>query len=202
MYIGIDPDLHTCPIAVVNKDGKPVYLDITRIPASLHNQEAVTAMSKALCTAARSLSQWLHDQPYAAEGFVVEAQEVVYTAKTGKNPRDIVLLAGVAGAALAAMSFALGVPGKYVVPVSWKGTRPKQVHQAQICLRLGWEYELRGKKEDGYAVPKEPPKMDGGKINTGDWKHAMDAIGLALWLREEMPMAARIRAAGMKGVAA
>ena len=79
----------------------------------------------------------------------------------------------------------------------WKGDIPKCVHQARVLKKRGMEYETRGSKGAGrdsrYTVPTSgfDNIRTGGKLGAGDWKHAVDAIGLADWglakLKSEQP---------------
>lgn len=109
----------------------------------------------------------------------VEGQEFL----TNNNARheDIGLLACVTGAAIGAARRGVVLSPK---PVQWKGNVPKHIHHARIARDLGFEIEIRGGTERGYGVPKDP-KIQKMLPLASDWKHAMDALGLALWAKKQ-----------------
>lgn len=112
----------------------------------------------------------------------VEGQELVYTARSGANPRDLAILANVSGALISEASHETNnilLPS----PAEWKKQVPKAIHQARIYTTIGWEFESVGKdKKRGYCRPTSvPADLITGKINKSDWKHIGDAIGLAQW---------------------
>jgi hypothetical protein len=196
-FLGIDPDLSTVAVACVNDEYTVNYLQVVRA-----NGRDITEMAAAL-------SFELLDAPYQYGGlsaFAVEAQEL-YLAKH-VNPRDILHLGQVAGAALALCRARTDphMPGYFPRPAEWKGQQDKLPHHVKILtksgiIRPGATYKVMGGK-DPYAVPLDPPAsiFPGGEFcNDSDWKHLNDAIGLAQWARDryhyEIDKAAALQAA-------
>lgn len=124
---------------------------------------------------------------YPSMGSVTVEAQKVYRGKT-KNPQDIVVLAAAAGVVLhAACNRWPGASSYFPLPQDWKGGTPKRIHQARILKRLGVPCTSKGTKNTGYCVPhwpegKEP--MGADKLNMSDWKHVVDAIGIAMWGQE------------------
>jgi hypothetical protein len=109
----------------------------------------------------------------------IESPEAVYTKGKGIRVQDIVDLARRAGE-MAASIYSLGITEiDYISPAQWKGQVPKDISQARICTRLGWPYE----KMAGYARPTTGFSNVSGTeaLKKSDWKHVLDAIGIALW---------------------
>lgn len=187
IYIGIDPDLHRTGVFVISeKDGEIIAMSpkCLKVAGDLKAEDAAVAMARRLRTVFDDLAVTAE----LAGGAVVavEGQEVSYTARSGKNPRSVLQLAWVSGAAVAA---ALSLPPSnrqriYLwPPAKWKGSVPKQIHQARIYKQLGWEAKKVGKPDTGYCQPVGDDVKDLEKkcdIKPGDWKHVGDAMGLAL----------------------
>lgn len=180
--IGVDPDLHHTGLALLNGDTGAV-LDVLCITANGKTREdAVVAMVHALDV------PWFIDHDLDDMGIVVvvEAQEL-YLGGGTQNPRNIMHLAQVAGAALAAAAcqFRRTVL-HFPRPAEWKGQVPKRVHQHKTLGKLGWEHKQVGTDQRGYCYPTigngdvaRPP------LPKTQWKHVVDAIGLALWGMEK-----------------
>lgn len=119
IFIGIDPDLHCCGIATIDDKGKVTRCLTVKTPKKLFKgRDAVVAMIESL-----QVAQFYEmDTDHV---LCVEAQEI-YLGQT-KNPRSIMLLATVAGAALALPASKRYFPA----PQEWKGSVPKQIHQAR-----------------------------------------------------------------------
>jgi hypothetical protein len=169
-FMGIDPDMHTLPIAVVDQAGKLVHVHVARNDKKLTGREALISMSKVLAFTS-AISE--------IAALTVEGQEIYqFGAGKTKNPKSIMFLATVAGMCLNRFM----VPDTYFpTPQEWKGNVPKQIHQARILGRMGLEYQTKGAQNDGWCLPSV--KIEG--IKDSDWKHAVDAIGLAQWGREK-----------------
>jgi hypothetical protein len=110
---------------------------------------------------------------------VVEGQEVYRGARTNAN--DLIKLAHIAGAALAAGGFSRKT---LVLPKKWKGQQPKGVSQKAtlehyISKGQGWKYRDNGPEKTPtiLAVPSDVVVV--GEIQ--DWSEVLDAMGLALW---------------------
>ena len=121
---------------------------------------------------------------YPAMGSVTVEAQKTYRGKT-KNPQDIVVLAAAAGVVLnAACARWPQATASFVLPEVWKKGVPKRIHQARILSRLGVPYTAKGTKSDGYCVPHWPEgraPLGADKLNMSDWKHVVDAIGIAVW---------------------
>lgn len=182
LHLGFDPDLSRPSAAAVDEAGRVVAVWCGRTPDGPKDRKVERAIE--------TVENWpvalLGGDFVLAASAAVEDQEVSYTARTGASPTSIIPLAQVAGAAFAGCGLPTG-PAVMVKPGQWKGQVPKGIHQARICTRLGWPYRLAGGKEP-YAVPDAPvvrsvPGADA--LNDGDWKHVLDAVGLALWSRDQ-----------------
>ena len=187
-FLGIDPDLHHTGLAIVEVgptgQRSVAWVGIARVPLRFKGEAAVTAMSVSLRTsrdvmtdAGDNVAAWgAHAWHYA----VVEGQEI-YQGSAVKVS-DLLNLAQVAGAA-AGVFGATRIPR----PKDWKGQVPKHIHQHRTCRALSWAAGLRGGKEP-YVVPIFAGGAPAGadSLKDGDWKHVMDAIGLALWASENI----------------
>jgi hypothetical protein len=158
--IGIDPDLHTTAYAVV-EDGEVVYAGVVSGDRSLKGKDAAAFMARYLVVQ-DGLWAWAKGDGQVA----VEVPRIYPGAPS--RPSDLMHLSLVAGAAIAA-SRAYYTP----YPQAWKGSVPKEIHQARICKKLGWDYVAR----KDYVVPKGQEYLG---VLPAQWKH-----GLALWAAEQ-----------------
>lgn len=190
IFVGVDPDLHHSALAGVSETGKVWALLITEVDSKFKEQAAAVELARKMT----GQIPCLKNMPSEVMAFAVEAQEISYTAKSGKNPRSILHLAPATGMWLLAGHLAW--PGAAVfnpLPQAWKGSVPKQIHQARILKAIGWEYERVGKDHStGYCRPTKGGQSDEQMIDDvtarhgkAAWKHLVDAIGLALWARDE-----------------
>ena len=173
IVLGIDPDLHTTAIAGYCTLRKQVtLLSVVRVPPTFKDRSAAIKMC-------REVEGMLFDETRV----VVEGQSVRYTSKKGANPQDIVHLAMVAGACIQRAEQDGAQEILCPLPSEWKGTVPKHIHQARILSELGWPYETIGRSTKAYARPASGFEGVFGAetLNKGDWKHVVDAIGLAMW---------------------
>ena len=187
IFGGIDPDLHTTGIAfVADHFGEEPYLwYAARVKSTKSKQhQAVIDMAAAL-----RVQFSAENLPIKCTGFAVEAQEM-YHGKT-QNPRSIMLLANAAGCALQQLGVQYPVAyARFPRPSEWKGQVPKHVKQARDFKKLGIEFTIRGNvaKDSAYCVPTRLTGVANAHIESlsyGDWKHVGDAVGLALWCRDE-----------------
>lgn len=177
-FIGIDPDLHTTAFAQVGLDKSILGVGVAKVPAKFKGTEAVLRMIAEMQRFACN-----HVWVTSTRLVCVEGQEL-YVGKT-KNPKDILALGQVAGGCVAAFAGLSIIPDLAMpLPKEWKGGVPKRIHHARIYGSLGIAYKACGTKENGYAVPLDPVRTI-GKVLKSDWKHIGDAIGLALWAREQ-----------------
>ena len=129
------------------------------------------------------------DGPWSISSATVEAQDI-YRGKT-HNPKNILHLGHVAGLAVMFLYHHISSSCDIFMPEpdEWKGTAPKQIHQARVLTSIGWPFIKIGGKATGYCAPSSTPGFDLDlnfeatkcKISKGDWKHLNDAIGLARW---------------------
>ena len=171
---GIDPDLHTLPIV----DLHITKLCVTRIDVFMLREKGETGPDAVIemCAAVSCF-----------EGFrpaisVVEGQQI-YKGKT-KNPTSILMLGQVAGACLTLPAGETMFP----LPKEWKGDVPKSVNQLRTLMYLGVYSAFRkvGGKEPYWALRPHAPRLSlfdrmPTKMLQSDWKHTLDAVGLALW---------------------
>ena len=180
-FLGVDPDLHTTGIAEVSDTGQLLRVSVARVGKEYKGRAAAEEMTRVVFGALGEISsQCDMDHIHAA----VESQEIVSTSRRGANPCDLLDLAYVTGAAAAALYFHRVWMPK---PQKWKGSVPKKIHQARTFIKAGGAtYEMKGGK-DPYVVPltwiTPAPRCEG--LKKSDWKHVMDAIGLAYWAKEE-----------------
>lgn len=173
-FLGIDPDMHDMPIAEVDGAGTLVRIDIIRVPKTIIGREALIEMSQQIQLHCRTTTTVI----------TVEGQEwYQFGPSKTKNPKSIGFLATVAGQAM--VSYSNFHSKKYFpTPHEWKGTVPKQIHQARVLARMGVEYEKTTNQHGtGYCFPKGFA-IGSIKLTKTDWKHAVDAIGLAQYGRE------------------
>ena len=175
IYLGLDPDLHNTGLAVLDEEGDVAHVEVIRVPKSYVGESAVQKMIQEMARRLPMLMGTLDIIP-DPEYFscTVEGQQI-YMGKGQARPDSLLLLAQVAGAAagiLAPFCADLSLPRAR----KWKGSVPKPIHQARILGRLGWAY----KKGQGYTIPINPPAHL-AKLKPEEWKHVVDAIGLARW---------------------
>lgn len=169
--LGIDPDLHNTAAAIIGTSG---LFDVKVFNVSLTHKgpQAVTTMIEELTM---SMGSWLLATRAELSAVVVEGQQIYSYTKARHD--SILMLAQVAGAAAAVACMRareLWIP----TPKQWKGDVPKGIHQARTLTKLGVRYTKTTGKEP-YCIPDRIPGINVPKKS--DWKHAVDAIGLAVW---------------------
>jgi len=165
-FVGCDPDSLHMAYAVVDRKGKVV--DAWTVD---HKNNVVDQTQRHL----RSFHEFLGD--FVA---VVEGQKV-YKDDKKSNPDSLITLARVSGVA----SFWLASKGAcrditIATPQEWKGSKGKAAHQRQIWRSIGEDPKLHGKGYSAYCCPDSFMGMKPTKL-----KHIGDAIGLALWLKDQ-----------------
>jgi len=180
--IGIDPEVKTPGVAFVKSSSgpssPPEVLRVDSIKVDIGSAKGQDRLLRTLDAALDYLSD--NEASLARlepDILVCEGQEI--HRGSSAPPGDILTL-GVSGGLLAGVFAQALLPDKVLLPKpsQWKGRVPKAVHQASICRRLDWAYS----KRSGYCVP-DPPRGSAVRespINPGDWKHVLDAVGLAL----------------------
>jgi hypothetical protein len=180
LWLGVDPDLHSTALALADEK-RVVAVKVIRVDKSLRGSDAVVQMCRILGNSFRSLWPILKT-PF---GLVVEGQHYHTKGSLEKaTPEDLINLSAVSGACLAGISSVYyGIQLLRPLPSEWKGSVAKVTQQARTCQRYGWTFKTKGGAKP-YVVPEsfgEHVPLGADDLNEGDWKHVMDAIGLARW---------------------
>ncbi len=184
LFLGCDPDMHAMAFAWVDAQLKPVHIELIKIPLKLKGADALLAMSFELSNHNLRLFNNYHQVTGA---FAVEGQDLTRRDEEGRkpNPYTILMLASAAGIGMAYCQkhALLETEGMMPLASEWKGQVEKKAHQQRILHHAGiTEYSVMGGKKP-FCVPTNhghiTKEVWGGKINDGDWKHIVDAIGLA-----------------------
>ncbi len=181
LFLGCDPDMHAMAFAWVDTQLKPVYIELTKIQASWKGTAAIVRMAEELADR----------KPFLAGqvcGFAVEGQDLTRRDDKGRkpNPYTILNLSAVAGSGISYCWARCGTKseakGKMPLAREWKGQVSKLAHHKRILHHAGITQFTEAGGEEGYCVVTDPlvvVDVYGGKLNPGDWKHIVDAIGLA-----------------------
>lgn len=169
IFVGVDPGSKRTGIAAVNQEGGVRYVQ---------------------CISATSTEQMIENLAHRLRisggdyCFAVEDQEYRHERAKG-SPATIFPFAQAAGAAAAILAERSSSPVVLVKPMVWKGSVPKLQHHRRLCHKLSWEWEERGGKEP-YVVPTVPDwRVQGADdITATQWPEVLDAIGIALYLRD------------------
>lgn len=177
-FLGVDPDLSSTACAVVDETGNEVgkWMTLSRSRDSLLQMKNLTVVD---CLS--------HVQEY--DGVAVEAQQHI-PRKAGQkfeiDPNDLIHIAQVAGAAIGMakkyLKYPLGII-LFPLPVQWKGSVPKHIHQNRILRKAGYAAEQIGIAGSG---DRKHCYIKDSEFGKGDWKHLADAIGLAQWAAEQV----------------
>ena len=193
IYIGMDPDIRLLNCAIID-DQKNILTILLR-----RNKEpaGIQAVVGAAYQAAR-LAEDVLAYAVAHEGLdgyetvmVVEGQSMQHTRKArekGKNINyDSVLQTGQVTGMLLGTFANIAHQQHLVLPINWKGTKPKGIHHPRIYGALGMESYMMGHRTDmkkAYAVPlgmEELTSFSYDQVNPGDFKDISDSVGLALY---------------------
>lgn len=184
LFLGCDPDLHTCAFAIVREDFSIHQVWVVR-SEDTKEQDAVLGMIKNIIE---------HDPGYSAgflEAYAVESQEIYLTGKgRTKNPRNILHLGHISGAVLNEFgSYFPDAAAYFPVPSAWKGQVDKLTHHRRILTKAGYaddEIVVCGGKDCYCTIvaPKAALLPGWEHMHHGDWKHVTDAIGLAQYAAE------------------
>jgi Holliday junction resolvasome RuvABC endonuclease subunit len=156
VFMGIDPDVNHTGICVI-EDGEVVAGVLVK-PAETcdPNMDLRWRMAMALATEMDVLFE-----EFSPELVIIEWQAI---RPSDPRPNDILELCSVGGMALA-LAAREGIPVLRPLPVAWKGSVPKKIHQTRILTAA--KANDKDKVWDGIAK---------GKLN-----HVIDALGLAMW---------------------
>lgn len=177
--IGMDPDLAVATIAAVSLiNGQWKLLGV----AAVKTKGRPTFKSDKPLLALDGIRQAVWDFrcvcPQACV-VAVESQQDYGAGKT-ESPADLIRLGQAAGMALALASEYWDEANLMLpMPQAWKGSVSKAVHQARVFVKMNIPFETRGGMAP-YAVP-----LDRMGLTMGDWKHAADSVGLAVWAAEQ-----------------
>lgn len=203
--IGVDPDTTKTAIALVSVGEKPQVVATYIVKQSGKRDRAATmAIIEQFYTFMQTCIASGAMLPSQEEivGIAVEGQEIYQgkgkdgKAKTG-NPKSVLALAPISGAIIALFRAMFPkVPIFFPAPKTWKGNRPKHVHHNHIGRVLGWEMKTVGQT---YAYPVGENLVPlGDPPSQTEWKHVMDAVGLAIWAQDQSRKQATASAAVKK----
>ncbi|KKM06417.1 hypothetical protein LCGC14_1744230 [marine sediment metagenome] len=156
VVVGIDPDLNHTGLCVI---GEGEVLDAVLVkPIDLDPR-----FGDLRYRMARALALELEDifANFGPDLVVIEWQAI---RPSDPRPNDILELCSVAGVALG-LCARKGILVERPLPVAWKGSVPKKIHQPKILTAAGLSVD---------SVPFEG--IPRGKLN-----HVIDALGLAIW---------------------
>lgn len=166
---GIDPDLHATALCwwKVGRE-TPLRLEIFRVAKNIKGQDCAALMA------------WQFDYGFCRANLALIEGQRFRKAKghETKNAQSLIDLATITGVFAGRPEFGETL---IVEPSTWKGSVPKAIHQARI---LGAIPGTKFKATKTYCYPTAGPLLALGKaagIKRSDWKHVVDAIGIAAW---------------------
>lgn len=183
MFLGCDPDMHSMAFAVVNEHMAIMAVALRTVPSSFKEQDATLEMVRVL-----------YAKPLPWVGIfagAVESQELYLSGPNRtQNPRSILHLGHVAGAAAMAIVIQSVRTLYFPTPAEWKGSREKLAHHHHILQRTKQipseaVREMGGKEPYCTIDTKLFPIPGAEALNPGDWKHVLDAVGLAQYAAEK-----------------
>lgn len=193
--LAIDPDsknVGLCGWAL--NEGQPDWVATTHVPKELTGAQAGfevhTQCQEALKNSRRCPTNYL--QGWHRVLVVVEGMRIWRGAgdASTKNPQSLVDLSFCGGMAAAAAkeSWELDehykAPGLVVEAHQWKGSLAKPIVHSRLLKLLDWPKESL----KTYCRPAhtELGLTYASRVNPGDWKHIMDAVGIAKWARDQL----------------
>lgn len=187
IFYGIDPDLHVPALACIER---PAHVGGARLVwAGIAHRtpddfRGAMALEDAACAGADVRGATGRAKPTSLAVVACEMPKKYPGSKV--RPQDLIHLAASAGiwaGYVAQQSSAKVIAVEFPYAQDWKGSVPKYAHQARICKRMGWDYSLAGTLRSGrYCVPSISSLPDAAAaVKAADWKHVLDALGLALW---------------------
>lgn len=188
--LGIDPDVTRPCIACVGEDLSIVAVDCikAKIPKGVQKLDRLLWTIEAILNyldSPEGPARWTSAE-IAPSFLTVEGQG--YWRSNSATPESILSLGFAAGLVLGAVSGSFPLAKRAIaVPHEWKGDAHKHITQARLCKRLGWEYTKKGNtNKTKYCVPAQPVVLHPQKsFNPGDWKHGLDAVGIAIHAFDE-----------------
>lgn len=168
ILLGIDPDTKATGMGVF-KGGKPVMAR-SCISKGRYAKDRAAGSIEAIHEALREIEIDLAPPGRPPELKVAIEWQKIRAGENAGKAQNIADLLGISYACLAVVKFVF--PYSQILlplPAEWKGTIPKGVHQKRLRKKLG----LDGANAELLA----------GMTNTNA-SHAIDGLGLALWLHE------------------
>lgn len=165
--VGIDPDTHFTSWVELNIDGTIVSMGQTDVDREASNSVALLFLAREL----EELSQeHQRHSPYTTAW--IESQKPYMGMR---NVQSLLLLAQATGMAFQTFHRAVQCPGpSLVLPQEWKGSVPKEAHQARIIKRSGLSATKKGRL---YRV--DWPFAWACNLITSRHSHLIDALGIA-----------------------
>lgn len=169
--LGLDPDTKATGIAIVENG----VLDWVG-----------TAVAQGATAADRrqSMARELHDVFVNVGGIDVVVIEWQNIRPGDKRPNDILELAAVAGMALSLAGMVSPTKILTPLPVQWKGTVDKKIHQSRTITKVGLRQDL--------TLTNNVPINGAEHVKPAHRTHVIDAIGLALWGYERSSLLERV----------
>ena len=168
--LGVAPDTKTLAWAVVTQDR------VLRVGVVRHSPKSREESILSL-TALAVPAMIANSMPDIA---VVEGQQVYYGSST--PPSDLLKLARITGGVEGQLHMVRpGMPVCVPLPTTWKGQVPKPIHQARVLAKYGILYEQLSEYSRPAGCAKAAQIQGADKLRPSDWKHVVDAIGLAAY---------------------
>ncbi len=163
IYIGVDPGTRFCGVAWETDDPR-----FARRAAYVVRSKALSLDLRAVDMATQivnGLPVRRGERPLAIA--CVEFPRFYGTAKSKGDPNELIDLAGVAGVVLGALSSSLRVLTELTHPRTWKGSTPKEIHNARLARDFPQWVE---------PVERTSKSMQ---------NHVWDACGLLEWIKSK-----------------
>jgi len=176
-FIGVDPDTVRPAFAFLSEEGEVKHLFCPKIP----NKENYKMMEQ-FSESASDVDGSILD----GKGRACIESQYIGSNSTANSTMHLARNCGACQVLLTIFGVAVDdfelISQKLIAPVKWKGSIPKDIHQARVLKKLGWGYVKKGGKSP-YCIPKNPPDQF-KHLKAGEWKHLVDAIGMAMWAKE------------------
>jgi len=186
--LGIDPDTKTTGLGVV-VSGRPVHGKLVCVPKRTAKWEVRRPLMVRALNEAMSELRFKTPDAERIDIIVVESQFIYPPKGASKGtlrPNDILHLAQIAGAALAAAMEAYPTASVLVpTPKEWKGSTKKEAFTDALLKKLGLTPTARGLEFTGSPQKVRLPGTT--SLSPKDATHVIDALGLARWAHMRTP---------------
>jgi len=170
IYIGIDPGVRMCGVAIDFNDCPPAHPDIPKLRAFTVTGNGNGTMQAEDTLQARAVGMVYDIKSHIPRRYdvalCVEGQKIYPKEKSKGDPNDMVKVAIVAGAMLGVADSLYMLHAYLPTPREWKGALPKSIHHER----------LRAK----YREWVEPVERETAKTHQN---HVWDAVGLLEWMK-------------------